>query len=50
MPAITMALLGAIVFTIGMVFIAIERRQIRRKTEQARRESSTHASKPALAG
>ena len=26
MPAITMALLGAIVFTVGMVFIAIERR------------------------
>jgi len=43
MPAITMALLGGIVFTVGMVLIAIERRQIRRKAEQTRRESSTHA-------
>jgi len=47
MPAITMALLGGIVFTGGMVLIAIERRQMRRKAEQTRRESSTQASNPA---
>jgi hypothetical protein len=46
MPAITMALLGGIVFTLGMVSIAIERRQLRRKAERARQESSTHASNP----
>jgi len=43
MPAITMALLGAVVFAAVLVSLAIERIRIRRKLKRARQESSTRA-------
>jgi hypothetical protein len=43
MPAITMALLGGIVFTVGMALIIIERIKLRRKLEKTGQEPSTHA-------
>jgi hypothetical protein len=46
-PAITMALLGGVVFSAVLVLLAIERIRIRRKLKRARRETSTQASNPA---
>ena len=47
MPAITMALLGLIVFTAGMILIAYERMKLRRKADRHRRESPHNTGHPA---
>jgi hypothetical protein len=50
MPAITMALLGVIVFTAGMILIVYERMKLRRKADQDRRGSAPNTRNPAEAG